>query len=94
MTQSPVVELTCELVRRASVTPRDAQCQSLLAERLERIGFEIEWLPFGEVTNFFAKRGSGGPVLCFAGHTDVVPTGPEDQWRFPPFDGHIDDGVL
>ena len=76
------------------MTPLDAGCQALLAERLARIGFDIEWLPFGDVSNFYARRGTGGPVLCFAGHTDVVPTGPSDQWRFPPFDAHIDGGLL
>lgn len=91
---SPVVTLARDLVKRPSVTPTDAGCQALLADRLQRIGFTIEWLPFGDVTNFYARRGTSNPVLCFAGHTDVVPTGPLDQWRFPPFDAHIEDGLL
>lgn len=91
---SDTLEFTRELIRRPSVTPDDAGCQDLMAERLERAGFTIEPMPFGEVTNFWARRGSGAPVLCFAGHTDVVPPGPADQWDRDPFAAEIDDGIL
>ncbi len=86
---SSVVTLARELIQRRSVTPDDAGCQALMCERLQRIGFDIELLPFGEVRNFYATRGRAQPTLCFAGHTDVVPTGPVEQWRYPPFDAHI-----
>jgi succinyl-diaminopimelate desuccinylase len=91
---SRVLELTRELVRRPSITPEDADCQVLMAERLGPLGFSIEHLRFGEVDNLWARRGSAGPVLCLAGHTDVVPTGPVDAWRHPPFDGMVADGLL
>ncbi|MCC5795278.1 MAG: succinyl-diaminopimelate desuccinylase [Chromatiales bacterium] len=86
--------LTCELIRRASVTPEDAGCQQLLGECLAGAGFTLESMPFGEVTNLWATHGSGGPVLCFAGHTDVVPAGPEDLWHTPPFEPVLRDGML
>lgn len=88
------LEFTRELIRRPSVTPEDAGCQALMAERLERAGFRIEPMPFGEVTNFWARRGSGEPVLCFAGHTDVVPPGPLDKWDRDPFGAEVDGGIL
>jgi len=94
LSRGAVLELARELVRRPSVTPEDAGCQVLLAERLERIGFHVEHLRFGEVDNFWARRGHAGPVLCFAGHTDVVPTGPLDAWTHPPFDAEVVDGQL
>jgi len=65
-----------------------------MIERLKRIGFHIEMMPFGDVKNFYAKRGTSGPNLCFAGHTDVVPTGPEKEWKVPPFAPEIIDGIL
>jgi succinyl-diaminopimelate desuccinylase len=80
------LELCCELLRRHSVTPADDGCQALMMSRLEAIGFACTPLPFGEVSNFWAQRGRGGPLLVFAGHTDVVPTGPESQWNTPPFE--------
>lgn len=80
------LELCCELLRRPSVTPEDCGCQALMMERLQAIGFDCTPLPFGEVANFWAQRGSAGPILVFAGHTDVVPTGPEEQWHTPPFE--------
>ena len=83
-TRSETLELTCELIRRPSVTPEDAGCQELMIERLEKLGFHIERLPFEEVTNLWARRGSEGPLFCFAGHTDVVPTGPAEKWSHPP----------
>jgi succinyl-diaminopimelate desuccinylase len=81
-----VISLLADLVRRPSVTPEDAGCQDLLAGHLERLGFACEPMPFGEVSNLWARRGSGGPVLCFAGHTDVVPPGDADEWDTDPFD--------
>lgn len=95
MTQlSPTLELALDLISRPSVTPEDAGCQDLMIERLEKIGFSVERMPFGDVKNFYAKRGSEGPNLCFAGHTDVVPTGPESEWKVPPFKPEIIDGML
>jgi succinyl-diaminopimelate desuccinylase len=81
----PAIDLLCELIRRQSVTPNDAGCQHLLAERLTRVGFECETLQFNDVTNLWARRGNRSPLLCFAGHTDVVPPGDEQEWRSPPF---------
>ena len=83
---SRTVELACELISRPSVTPHDAGCLTLIAQRLAALGFNLEWLPFGEVTNLWATLGSGAPVFCFAGHTDVVPPGPLAQWDSPPFE--------
>lgn len=86
--------LCCDLVRRASVTPDDAGCQAAMIEHLDRLGFCSTRLRFGEVDNFWATRGGSGPILVFAGHTDVVPTGPVDQWHTPPFEPTLIDGVL
>jgi len=83
---SPTLELACQLISRPSVTPEDAGCQQMMAERLTAIGFKCEFLRFGEVDNLWAVRGEEGPILAFAGHTDVVPPGPENQWQFPPFE--------
>jgi succinyl-diaminopimelate desuccinylase len=91
---SGTVQLTQELISRQSVSPSDAGCQALMTERLRAVGFEVESLRFGPVDNFWAKRGSGGPVFCFAGHTDVVPSGPVDEWQSDPFQPVIKDGVL
>ena len=92
---SPTLALACELIRRPSVTPDDLGCQALMIERLEALGFHIERLPFGDVENFWATRGHHGPLLAFAGHTDVVPSGPHTQWDTPPFEPVIDeDGML
>jgi succinyl-diaminopimelate desuccinylase len=91
---SNTLELTRALISRASVSPTDGGCQALMIERLEAIGFSVENLRFGPVDNFWAKRGSGGPVFCFAGHTDVVPAGPLDDWRTDPFEPVIRDGLL
>ncbi|MEH6592959.1 MAG: succinyl-diaminopimelate desuccinylase [Halioglobus sp.] len=90
----PTLELCCELIRRQSVTPLDEGCQELMMERLRRIGFNCERLRFGEVENFWAERGTEGPILVFAGHTDVVPTGPVEQWDSPPFEPIVRDGML
>ena len=89
-----ILDLTCELIRRASVTPDDAGCQALLAARLSEAGFKIENLRYGEVDNLWATHGSNGPVLVFLGHTDVVPTGPVEQWSSPPFEPTMRDGHL
>ena len=86
--------LCCELIRHPSVTPEDGGCQTLIGERLEAAGFACQHLQYGEVCNLWAERGSGGPLLVFAGHTDVVPPGPEEQWNTPPFEPTIKDGVL
>lgn len=91
---SPTLELARELIRRPSVTPDDQGCQSLLAARLEKIGFEIEHLHSGGVDNLWARRGGDDPVFTFAGHTDVVPPGPVDQWTSDPFTPEIRDGLL
>lgn len=91
---SATLDLVAELIRRPSITPEDAGCQALLCERLAALGFEIESLPFGEVTNCWARRGDAGPLFCFAGHTDVVPTGPSEQWTSDPFDPVVRDGRL
>ena len=91
---SDVLDLTCELVSRPSVTPDDAGCQSMLADRLARAGFACEHLRFGAVDNLWATHGSGGPVLVLLGHTDVVPPGPREAWTSDPFVPDIRDGVL
>ncbi|SDS78901.1 succinyldiaminopimelate desuccinylase [Halopseudomonas xinjiangensis] len=91
---SPTLALACELISRDSTTPADAGCQELMAERLAACGFAIEPMRFGEVDNLWARRGTQGPVLCFAGHTDVVPTGPVEQWTNPPFSPAIHNGML
>jgi succinyl-diaminopimelate desuccinylase len=91
---SQALDLTRDLLARRSVTPADEGCQQLIAGRLAQIGFLIEPLPFGNVTNLWARRGRGGPVFCFAGHTDVVPTGPLEEWRNDPFVPAERDGVL
>ena len=91
---SNTLALTCELMSRASVSPADGGCQALMCERLEAIGFSVENLRFGPVDNFWARRGREGPVFCFAGHTDVVPPGPLEEWHSDPFSPVIRDGVL
>ncbi|MFI4869495.1 MAG: succinyl-diaminopimelate desuccinylase [Steroidobacterales bacterium] len=91
---STTLDLTHELIARASVTPADEGCQELMAGRLTRIGFQVERLRYGNVDNLWARRGAGGPLLCFAGHTDVVPTGPLEEWRSDPFKPAIRDGLL
>ena len=89
-----VLDLTRELVRLPSVTPDDAGCQQLIGGTLENLGFRVEHLRFGKVDNIWARRGERGPVLCFAGHTDVVPPGPAEQWSVDPFAAEIRDGRL
>ncbi|HEY0800412.1 MAG TPA: succinyl-diaminopimelate desuccinylase [Steroidobacteraceae bacterium] len=91
---SKTLQLTQELISRQSVSPNDGGCQTLMIERLAAAGFTVESLRFGAVDNFWAKRGGGAPVFCFAGHTDVVPSGPVDEWRTDPFEPVIRDGLL
>jgi len=91
---SKTLELAKDLIARQSNTPEDAGCQELMISRLEPLGFKIERMRFGDVDNFYARRGTTGPLLVFAGHTDVVPTGPVDKWHTPPFEPTIKDGML
>ncbi len=91
---SSTLSLCMALIEKASVTPNDAGCNQLLIDRLQGLGFKIETLPFGEVNNFWARLGNKGPVFAFAGHTDVVPTGPIEDWLFDPFTPTVRDGVL
>lgn len=93
-TQEPVLALAQELIARRSVTPDDAGCQPLLAERLARCGFHCETIERGGVKNLWARRGSAGPLLCLAGHTDVVPSGPAERWQSDPFTPTLRDGRL
>jgi succinyl-diaminopimelate desuccinylase len=88
------LELVKELIARRSVTPEDGGCQELIARRLARAAFRCEPMKFGEVANLWARRGSGHPVVCFAGHTDVVPTGPLQEWQSDPFVPTVRDGKL
>ncbi len=91
---SPTLELTCDLIRRQSVTPEDAGCQGLLAQRLSTLGFVVHKLRFEDVDNFWAVYGDTGPIFAFAGHTDVVPSGDHKQWQSPPFEPTQKDGML
>ncbi len=91
---SDTLDLAIDLISRDSVTPEDKGCQDLLMGRLEAIGFTTEKMPFEDVDNFWARRGTQAPVFCFAGHTDVVPTGPESAWTHPPYGCEIVDGML
>lgn len=92
--QDPTVKLACELIQRSSVTPEDADCQAIMAARLAPLGFNIENMPFAEVSNLWARRGQDGPLFVFAGHTDVVPTGPLEAWQSDPFAPEIRNGML
>jgi len=91
---SQTLELAKALIAKPSITPDDAGCQAMLIERLEKIGFECETLQFDDVTNLWARRGKSTPVLAFAGHTDVVPTGPLDEWSSDPFNPDMRDGFM
>jgi succinyl-diaminopimelate desuccinylase len=91
---SDVLKLASELIARRSITPDDAGCQAMLAARLERLGFHIEWMNAGPVTNLWARRGDKGPLVVLAGHTDVVPPGREEAWTSPPFEPTVRDGLL
>ena len=94
LSSTPTLALACELIARPSVTPEDAGCLELLAARLAPLGFRLERIDSGGVCNLWARRGDSAPVLCFAGHTDVVPPGPDTAWSSPPFAPTIRDGVL
>jgi succinyl-diaminopimelate desuccinylase len=91
---SATLQLATDLIARPSITPDDAGCQAMLIERLTAIGFECETMVFDDVTNLWARRGRAAPVLAFAGHTDVVPPGPLEQWHSDPFVPEIRDGNL
>lgn len=94
MTDSLVLSLAKELIARPSVTPADEGCQQLMADFLAQLGFTIEPMVFHDTTNLWARKGTIGPLFCFAGHTDVVPPGPASKWNTPPFEPTIIDGVL
>lgn len=94
MTDSLVLSLAKELIARPSVTPADEGCQQLMAEFLAPLGFTIEPMVFHDTTNLWARKGISEPLFCFAGHTDVVPSGPENKWHTPPFEPTIIDGTL
>nr|WP_174506572.1 succinyl-diaminopimelate desuccinylase [Acinetobacter sp. Marseille-Q1620] len=94
MTHSDTLDLSLELLRQPSVTPVDHNCQTIMADRLSKIGFNIENMRFDDVDNLWARRGTQSPVFCFAGHTDVVPTGNLDAWNSDPFLPEIRDGKL
>ena len=93
-TLSPTGQLAAQLVRRASITPDDAGCQPLLLEQLEGSGFQGEYLRFGDVSNLWVRRGETAPLFVFAGHTDVVPTGGDENWGHPPCVGDIVGDIL
>jgi succinyl-diaminopimelate desuccinylase len=90
----PTLELAIDLINRRSVTPEDAGCQDVMIARLEALGFEIHRLRYDDVDNFWAQRGNAKPLVAFAGHTDVVPTGPVESWDHDPFDAKVVDGML
>lgn len=91
---TPTLELSMALIEKVSVTPEDAGCTELLIARLEALGFNCEILTFGDVTNLWARRGTQTPLFAFAGHTDVVPAGPLEQWHTPPFEPTVREGML
>jgi succinyl-diaminopimelate desuccinylase len=93
-TESDTLQLTQQLIARPSLTPLDEGCLHIIGQRLEKIGFKLEMIRSGEVDNLWARRGNSGKLVCFAGHTDVVPTGPLDKWISPPFTPTIRDGML
>lgn len=94
MNHSATIDLACELIRRPSLSPDDADCQAMLAARLEPFGFRCEHLAFGGVKNLWARYGDDHPLFAFVGHTDVVPSGPEANWATPPFEPSLRDGRL
>jgi succinyl-diaminopimelate desuccinylase len=91
---SATLELAIDLIARPSISPQDGGCQQVVADRVQKHGFAIEFMPFGNVQNLWARRGTQAPLFVFAGHTDVVPPGPEDQWERPPFVPRVENGIL
>lgn len=100
MSDSPVITLAKDLMSRPSVTPEDAGCQTVMIERLQALGFVIETMVYEDTTNLWARRGTQAPLFVFAGHTDVVPSGPVEQWHTPPLNRPLlmatcmDEGLL
>src|SRR5687767_7162673 len=94
MSDNQTLLLAQDLIARRSVTPEDAGCQEILIRRLQPLGFKIERLQYGQVTNLWARRGDAAPLFVFAGHTDVVPSGPLQHWRSDPFEPSVRDGKL
>ena len=92
-TEETPLDIASKLIALESVSPEDRGCQALMAERLEALGFTCEHMPFEDVSNLWATHGSGGQILAFAGHTDVVPPGPLDGWNTPPFEPVVKDGI-
>ena len=91
---SETIDLAQQLIQIDSVTPDDKGCQQIIANYLEPLGFKNEAMRFGDVDNLWARKGSQSPCFVFAGHTDVVPTGPETEWTHPPFSAHIDGDMM
>ena len=91
---SETINLAQKLIKIDSVTPEDKGCQAVISDYLTPLGFNIEMMPFGEVSNLWARKGDASPFIVFAGHTDVVPTGPADLWTFPPFSAHIEGDIM
>ncbi len=89
-----VVDLTQKLIRCKSVTPHDDGAQQVLITALEKIGFQVTRLKYGQIENFYARYGTGSPHICYGGHTDVVPAGDESRWSYPPFSATLHDGVI
>lgn len=92
--KNDILALAQALIQRKSISPDDQGCQQLIAERLQAVGFCLEWLPFGDTLNLWATHGQGETCIAFAGHTDVVPAGDESQWKYPPFEAKIIDNFL
>ena len=94
MSDTPTLALAKALINQPSVTPEDLNCQPMMIDMLEPLGFECETMQFEDVRNLWARKGQEGPLVCFAGHTDVVPTGPVEEWTHPPFAAKVVDGML
>lgn len=92
--KNDIITLAQQLIQRKSISPDDQGCQQLIAERLQAVGFQLEWLPFGDTLNLWATHGQGEPYIALAGHTDVVPAGDETAWHYPPFEARIVDNLL
>ena len=93
-TMSETIKLAQKIIQLDSITPEDKGCQKIIADYLKPLGFNVENMPFTEVTNLWAKKGNSSPCIVFAGHTDVVPTGPNELWSHPPFAAHIDENNM